>query len=256
MNLPVSVRDNILGSGLVSRIYNHDRLDSTMEEAKRLIREQPIIAPGTLIIAGMQESGHGRFKRAWFSPEGGIYFSLIIDEVMSPTFTLVAGLAVAESLDDFFGGETQLSWPNDILIKGRKIAGVICEVVDNYTLIGVGINTFQPSQLDSELRSRAISIYLLPQRKSRLLAAIIMRLTGHHLNFVKNGFLGFKHSYERKLNLIGEPIKLTSGKEHYEGVFSGIDNKGAIVLDTLGQRQTLSSAEITAHEFKIKEGSS
>lgn len=252
-SIPNAVRDDILGSGIVTRIFQHETVDSTMHEAKRMIKKQPRIAENALIIAEKQEFGHGRFQRKWFSPEGGLYFSLILQNKLDPSFTLVAGLAVAEAIEDFFGREVQLAWPNDVLIGGKKIAGVLCETYGNFTIVGVGVNTFEPSLIDPSIQNRARAIPLLPKLRCRLLVNIIMRLASMYRIFRSEGFAPLKNSYEKRLSMIGESVELSSGIENYHGIFCGVNDRGAIIIDSGSEKKTIFSAEITAHDSKTKE---
>jgi BirA family biotin operon repressor/biotin-[acetyl-CoA-carboxylase] ligase len=249
----MSVREQILGSGLISRIFQFESIDSTMQEARRIIEQQPRIAPNTLIISEEQKSGFGRFSRTWFSPKGGLYFSIVLQGKLDPSFTLIAGLSVAEAVEDFFNLETGLSWPNDVLMGGRKFAGILCETADDFTIVGTGINTFAPELLDESIRDEARAIQLLPQRKGKLLATIIMRFAANYHTFTKSGFAHFKASYEKHLVSLGKDATFTTGSDVFRGVLQGVNEKGALILDSGDKKHILYSAEATGHESKTKD---
>lgn len=120
--------------------------DSTQDAVLRMARSG---APaGTVLWAGEQRRGRGRQGREWLSPAGGLYFSLLLDEAslsLLPApdhaarlrlLPLVAGLATADAV----GSEARIKWPNDVLIEGRKLAGILAEVMDSWIVLGVGIN--------------------------------------------------------------------------------------------------------------------
>ncbi len=120
-----------------------DKIDSTNEEAKRNMYE-----PWTVLIAKEQISGHGKGKESWFSPEGGLYFSIILpksnfDDLQ--TLTILAAFIVAKNIKEEFSLEPLIKLPNDVLINGKKICGILTENIigENLKLsvIGIGLNT-------------------------------------------------------------------------------------------------------------------
>jgi len=223
-----------------------------MSEARRIIEQEPDIAPGTLIIANCQTSGYGRFKRKWFSPEGGLYFSLILEGKLEPSFTLVTGLAVVEALEDRFKIKLGLSWPNDVLLKGQKLAGVICETISDFTVLGIGINTFPHNNLPSELNNYARTIPISSVERGKLIALFISNLSVYYERFIEYGFQTFKELYENKLTSLGEFVEVINGDKIHSGIVHGVDNSGALVIENGNKKSSFISAEITAHEFKNK----
>jgi len=122
-------------------------LDSTNLEAKRRISKG--IEQDLLIVSSRQTSGRGRYNRTWFSPEGGLYFSLVVRPRLGPQFAPLSGLlcacAVAEGLQSLGVEGVSLKWPNDVLIRNDKVAGILSELVtldpiEHWIILGVGIN--------------------------------------------------------------------------------------------------------------------
>ncbi len=132
---------------LEQKIHHFGEIGSTMAVARELARKG--VEEGTIVIAESQTSGRGRLNREWFSPRGGIYFAIILKPKISPIYAprinLMASVAVAKAIRTFCGLKAELKWPNDVLLAGRKVCGILAEMeaeVDaiNYVNLGIGIN--------------------------------------------------------------------------------------------------------------------
>lgn len=116
-----------------------DKVDSTQDYAKELILNGK---DNFTVFARVQEYGRGRRERHWFSKEGGLWFSFDIDfNNASDLFTMAIGVAVREVCFRNYGYNIKLKWPNDIIIDGKKVGGILCERIGNKVIVGVGINT-------------------------------------------------------------------------------------------------------------------
>ena len=133
--------------GLEERIHYFPEIGSTMDVAIKLARKGA--REGTIMIAEAQAHGRGRLSREWLSPKGGIYFTLIlrprINPAYAPRINLMASVAVATTIKKLFGLNAELKWPNDVLIEGRKVCGILAEMdaemdVVNFVNVGIGIN--------------------------------------------------------------------------------------------------------------------
>jgi len=129
------------------KFQHFNTIDSTMNTARVLANRGE--EAGTVVVAESQSMGRGRLSREWFSPEGGIYFTLILRPEIAPAYaprlSLMASVAVARTLRNLLGVDAKLKWPNDVLIEGRKVCGILAEMgaeVDavKFINIGVGIN--------------------------------------------------------------------------------------------------------------------
>jgi len=132
---------------LEQRIHYFPEIGSTMDAARELARKGA--GEGTIVIAEAQAHGRGRLSREWLSPKGGIYFTLILRPSISPAYAprinLMASVAVAATIRKLFGLKAELKWPNDVLIEGRKVCGILAEMdaemdVVNFVNVGIGIN--------------------------------------------------------------------------------------------------------------------
>jgi BirA family transcriptional regulator, biotin operon repressor / biotin---[acetyl-CoA-carboxylase] ligase len=144
------------------RLHYFQTIGSTMQEAARLAGTG---APhGTIVIAEEQTAGVGRLGRSWVSePEVGIYCSILLRLALSPgnlpIATLLLGLATAEAIQKATSVACDLRWPNDVLINGRKVAGILAQLVDSCIIAGIGINV-NHTTLPDGLRTPATSIRL------------------------------------------------------------------------------------------------
>ncbi|HKZ62954.1 MAG TPA: biotin--[acetyl-CoA-carboxylase] ligase, partial [Thermoplasmata archaeon] len=144
------------------RILRFDAVESTNDTAKELLGEGA--EEGTVIVAERQVAGRGRHGRAWFSPPGGLYCSIVLkgDETSARLLTLATGIPVVKALRHWSVLAT-LKWPNDVVFRDRKIGGVLCEGVyrhDTYWVVaGIGVNTNVPlDRLPEEVRRTATSL--------------------------------------------------------------------------------------------------
>lgn len=132
---------------LEQRMRYFPEIGSTMDVARDLAKEGA--SEGTIVVAEIQSRGRGRLSREWVSPSGGIYFTVILRPRINPTYAprinLMAAVAVASAIKRLFGLKAQLKWPNDVLIEGKKVCGILAEMeaemdVVNFVNVGIGIN--------------------------------------------------------------------------------------------------------------------
>jgi BirA family biotin operon repressor/biotin-[acetyl-CoA-carboxylase] ligase len=164
-----------------------------MEDARRLFSAG--CTSGTVVLAGFQQRGRGRIaERSWSSPPGkNLLFTLVLRTergeggmaAAPQRFPLVAGLALALSVEQLFGLPARLKWPNDLLVEGRKLAGILCEAMAESNslgiLVGVGLNC---NQIDfpPELKRKAVSLALILGREVNLLEVLETALANLHLS--------------------------------------------------------------------------
>jgi BirA family biotin operon repressor/biotin-[acetyl-CoA-carboxylase] ligase len=132
---------------LEQKIHYFPEIDSTMDAARDLAKKGA--EEETIVIAEAQSRGRGRLSREWLSPEGGIYFTLVLRPRISPAYAprinLMAAVAVAATIRKLFGLKAELKWPNDVLIADKKVCGILAEMdaemdVVNFVNVGIGIN--------------------------------------------------------------------------------------------------------------------
>lgn len=220
-------------------------IDSTNEILKKS-RNHHI--HGTLAVAESQTQGRGRRGRQWSSPFGtGLYFSLFLKPVLPvyviPRLTILAGVAVAESLEKF-AIETKLKWPNDIMIGNKKIGGILSEMAlegneIDYVILGIGLNVHtEYKQFPVDFRDKAGSINTETGKtlsRRLILKEIICNLEKRYFEFCNNnGLLGeIKVFWEKKAYGINEEVYITTGKEKERCIILGLKEDGVLLIKTL-----------------------
>jgi BirA family biotin operon repressor/biotin-[acetyl-CoA-carboxylase] ligase len=218
------------------KIVYYPRLASTMEAACEESRQGA--REGTVIIAGEQTAGQGRLKRTWFSPGGNIALSIILypDAANLPYLIMIASLAVALSIESVTGLKTQIKWPNDVLIGGKKVAGILVEsevkggtVV--YAVIGIGINVaLRPAEVN-EISAIATGLEEEIGRKVSREDIIRNLLAEFERLYLKlpDAEPVFK-AWRDRLVTLGQKVKVTWGNETLEGTAESVVENGALTM--------------------------
>ena len=231
--------------------YFYEETGSTMQEAKALIA-QGVEAP-FVCVAGRQTGGRGRLGRSFYSPEGGIYFSIVVDgrQVPSPDLlTISASLAVANALEASTGRKADIKWVNDVYVDGLKVTGILTEGIVNMELggldkaiVGIGINlSGDSSKIPQELQGKMGILYPTgqsPVSRSRLAAAVtdgLLSLQGK----------SFMDDYRRRCFIIGRDITAHKAGRSREAHAYGVDDNGHLLVRYKdGTEEALYSGEVT-----------
>lgn len=199
---------------------------------------------GTVIIAEQQTAGKGRLSRPWDSAYGkGIWMSVIsrppLTPQQAPQLTLVAAVSVTRAIESITGVRPEIKWPNDILLNGRKVTGILTELQADpdrvkAIIIGIGINANQElTDFPEELHSIATSIQMVTGtevNRAQLIAKILQYLEMYTDIYVNEGFLPIKHVWESYSITIGKRIRAVMLNETLEGVARGISEDGMLEL--------------------------
>jgi BirA family biotin operon repressor/biotin-[acetyl-CoA-carboxylase] ligase len=259
---PDRLIDLEIGYGLKTKIIgrnilSHNSVGSTNDVARHLAERGT--CEGTIITAEQQTRGRGRFDRAWHSLAGrGIYLSVILrpkfEPQKAPALSIVAAYALARTIDRTVPGRVAIKWPNDVLISGRKTAGILTELSAepskiNHIVVGVGINVNQDfADFPDYLRKQATSVKRSVGRKvSRieLLQEFLMRFEQAYIDYQNSGLMSIHSSIRQYSSLIGKEISVKSGRKIMSGLVSDIDLEGRLVLETAGQSQLITAGEVT-----------
>lgn len=222
-------------------------IDSTNTYAARLAREGA--AEGCVVIADEQTGGKGRLGRSWVSPPGvNLYMSLILRPAVStatvPQVGLLAAVAVADAIEDVCPLIPAIKWPNDILIDGKKVCGILAEMQTEAGLLkavvlGIGVNVNAPlSAFPEELRDKASSLFLLGGRaidRSAFTAAVLTHLEKLYILWLEEGFPALRPLWERRATgLLGKVITVAAAEGTITGTVQGLDSDGALLLGDEG----------------------
>ena len=238
-------------------ILYFDSIDSTNTKAQELAEKG--YPSGTLVVADKQIAGKGRRGRNWESPSGcGIFMTLMLKPDINPNnasmLTLVSALAVAKALADITGKDAKIKWPNDIVIDGRKVCGILTEMSAqfdyiNNIVIGIGINV-NNSSFPEEISATASSLRLLSGGKKYRRAEIIEKIMEY---FEKNYSIFLEtedlsalvNEYDAMLVNMKRQVKVLDPKEPFEGTAMGITKTGELIVDTWESRKLVSSGEVS-----------
>ena len=218
------------------RIVYYPSLASTTDVARQ--EAQQGAAEGTVIIAGEQTSGKGRNQRVWLSPRGCVALSIILHPsvLYLPSLIMAASLAVVRSIKAVTGLESQVKWPNDVLINGRKVCGILIENevrgkrVD-YSIIGVGINVNLRLAGFPEILSIATSLSdELGRSVSRLnmIQHLLVEIEKLYLTLLAGGSI--YEEWRDSLVTLGRGVQVKTGKTTYEGIAESVDKDGSLLL--------------------------
>jgi BirA family biotin operon repressor/biotin-[acetyl-CoA-carboxylase] ligase len=219
---------------LEQRIHYFPEIGSTMDAARELAKKGA--KEGTIVIAEAQTRGRGRLSRQWLSPEGGIYFTLILRPRISPAYAprinLMAAIAMATTIRKLFGLKAELKWPNDVLIKGKKVCGILAEMdaetdVVNFVNVGIGINANASiPHFDKTATSLKDALGREISRKE-FLSVLIMEMERWQPLLMKADLL---KEWKRLSATLDKEVRVVSLDEEVTGQAIDIDATGALVL--------------------------
>jgi BirA family biotin operon repressor/biotin-[acetyl-CoA-carboxylase] ligase len=261
-SLPDSIPSALLLCGLKSRVmgrevYSYETIGSTNETARRMAESGA--SEGTLVLSERQTKGRGRLGRLWHSPAGmGLYFSLVLRPRIPlgrvPALSLVAALTVCRVGNQSQGLDIRIKWPNDCLINGRKVAGILVEVsaeLDRiaYSILGIGINVnHQKKDFPSSLRSRATSLAIEAERpvdRLKFLQDFLFEFEKSYNNFTTYGLRFIGRELIERSSVINRKITVRVGRRKISGKAVGLDENGALRLQTRQGVRVISAGEVS-----------
>jgi BirA family biotin operon repressor/biotin-[acetyl-CoA-carboxylase] ligase len=224
-------------------VYLFQQIGSTNDEARRLAQAQ---APeGLMVVAEEQSAGRGRAGRRWITPAGGaLAFSLVLRPEAPPAqaarLSMLAGLAVCEGIERVAGVLASLKWPNDILLAGQKVGGILVEAASpgdsdeqlEFAVVGIGINVeTAPAAGEVDFPATALNAQAgRPIERLDLLRAILERLEARYLALNTPNPLPLHADWAARLVWLGEPVVARTPGGEYAGEAEGTDPDGALVI--------------------------
>lgn len=236
-------------------IYSFETIDSTNKYAKDLCKDK--IKNGTIVVSEHQTNGRGRLGNSWESPKNsGIYYSIIFeklnDNLKYETLTLFLCLGITKLFENY-SIISQIKWPNDILINGKKVCGILSECnstsAGNFIVIGIGINVYQnENDFPEELKTKATSLKLHTSStiiKNYLINNLTSTIYDFYNKFLSNGFDDFKDEYKTKSFLMNKEICVkVNGNDTYGKVID-FDNLGKLILKCENEILSINSGEVS-----------
>jgi BirA family biotin operon repressor/biotin-[acetyl-CoA-carboxylase] ligase len=239
------------------RILRYESVPSTNTEVARLAAEGA--AEGLAIVADEQTAGRGRLQRAWSSTKGaGLYFSILLRPNLAlnrwPLLTFVAALATGDALLEASQVQTDIKWPNDLLANERKICGILAEAIETPTgravVLGIGINLTNqafPRELMNAATSVANESGRSPERESILAALLNALARWYSLLQEPEGAEKIVAAWSSRSSYAsGKLVQVTNGDETLQGLTRGIENDGALRLETAQGIQLIRAGDVTS----------
>ncbi len=218
------------------RILYYPSLTSTMDVARQ--EAQRKAAEGTVVVADEQTSGRGRLKRVWHSPKGNLALTVILRPTSTflPSLVMLASLAVVHSIELVTGLKPQIKWPNDVLIDGRKICGILIETdvrgdTVNYANIGIGVNVDLRLAQFPEIVSTATSLsYQIGKEVSRLTLIRALLVEIERLYLALSSGASLYEEWRDNLLTLGKHVRAKMGDATWEGVAESVARDGNLWL--------------------------
>lgn len=231
-------------------------IDSTNKKAKELAND---LSEGSVIISEEQTLGKGRIGRSWISPKNkGIWMSIILKPNLEPSkvsrVTQIGAVAVFKALEKM-NIKSQIKWPNDILIDGKKISGILTEMsgelnMIDYIVMGIGVNVnLDKSDIPDELEYKATSIKIEEGKsidRKILTSYILSEFEKYYMNFKKQGDItGVIEILKENSALIGKEVRVIKGTQIRSGRAIDINEDGELVVEFEDGRENIYSGEVS-----------
>lgn len=224
-------------------IYFYDEIGSTNDECKKLAEEGA--KHGTLVVAEKQTKGKGRRGRSWESPKGtGIWMTLLlrpdIEPYNSSGLTLVTAMAINKAVQEITGLDAKIKWPNDIVVNGKKVTGILTEMsaqpeMINYIVIGIGINV-NTEEFPEDIAKTASSLKIESGKtikRSSIIALFGKYFEQYYAKYIKTQDMSLLiDEYNKELINVDRQIKVLAKENSYTGIAKGINRHGELIVET------------------------
>ncbi len=239
------------------KIIYLESVDSTNNEVKRRVETGEL--ENLLVVSEEQIAGKGRRGRSWKSPRGtGIWMSFVIKPELepesAPMITLVAAMACAKAIREITGLEASIKWPNDIVVNGKKVVGILTEMSTemmyvNYVVVGVGINV-NMEEFPEEIKEVATSLKIEAKSeisRSQLVAKFGEQFEKYYQEFLdKQNLSSIREEYEEYLINCNKEVAIQQGQDRWNGIALGINNNGELLVKKQdGEVQVIRAGEVS-----------
>lgn len=237
------------------RVFVFDEIDSTNTCAKMLADTG--LEDGTIVISDYQTAGRGRFGRLWVAePKSNLLFSIILKPHIIKTqiglLPLFVAASVALALETIIDKKIECRWPNDLLLSGKKVSGILVESLStqeslNYAIVGIGVNVNQ-SFFGHELNDKATSLWnetgISHDRRS-IFRRILEELDALYIEVHKSDFTRALQEWNSRAHMFGHNVTLAQGEHTFTGVAHRITDDGGLVLETSSGLRTFYAGDVT-----------
>ncbi len=259
--IPFEIKLNLRTRWMGRRIHYFQKIDSTNSKAYELALKGA--KEGEIVIAESQKRGRGRLGRKWFSPPFlNLYLSVILRPKIPPhqasLLTLMAAVATAEAIEKYSGLQPLIKWPNDILMRNRKVAGLLNEIRSegdriDFIILGIGVNlNMKTTQFPQEIRSLATSLKIEKGEsisRKEFLQTLLKTLEEWYEIFMKEGGERILKVWREKSRIKGRAVRVTSFGQSFTGRAVDVDSEGALILRIRkGERRRIVAGDIEYFE--------
>jgi BirA family biotin operon repressor/biotin-[acetyl-CoA-carboxylase] ligase len=231
---PFEVR-NGLQTELIGRKVVHFNLTTSTNAVARQMADEGI-EEGTVVVAESQTRGKGRLGRKWITKPGGVWMSVVlrprIDPAHAASITLLAAVSVAKALRGE-GAEAVIKWPNDVLVNGKKICGILTEMsaetdAVSFVVLGIGVNVNNPVPLETATTLKAELGRKVD--RVRLVQAMLEQLEEDYLTFKTQGFTPILWEWRRYSDTLGRPVEVSHQDEVIRGIAQDVADDGSLIV--------------------------
>lgn len=223
--------------------------DSTSEE----IRRDLTLPEGTVVISDLQTHGRGRQGRTWHSESGtGLYLSILLKPLLPPEnlhfITLMAGVATVSAIQQNGAKQARLKWPNDILLNGKKLSGILCEhIPGKAVIVGIGINMNQ-TQFPSDIQDIATSMKMETGNsinRADLILSLLKNLDCGYEEYLNGNKQSLLQKWTSNTDMFGKTVTVHQKGVSITGIAMSLDSDGRLILQTSdGETHILGSGEL------------
>lgn len=257
--LPWEITANLKTKIIGRQAYYFDSIDSTQNQALKMAED--VANDGTIVVAAKQTGGHGRSGRKWVSPKGGIWISIILhptfDISITTLFPIASALALSIAIEKTFSIQPELKWPNDLTIKGKKVAGMLVDVslesnkIENLVL-GVGINfDVNAKQIEKSLKgtSNFYGVASLSDQKQnikpiQLVQTFLIELEKIYKSLNAKQTKKIISEWTVRSSTIGKNVELNTSDSKIKGKAIKIDDDGALVVSGNNKNHRIIAGDI------------
>jgi BirA family biotin operon repressor/biotin-[acetyl-CoA-carboxylase] ligase len=236
------------GALIAFDIRRYGSIGSTNDEAVRLARCGAV--HGTVVCARTQTAGRGRQARRWHSPSGNLYVSILLRSDLPagriPELSFVAALAVADAADAFLPDDVrvELKWPNDVLIRGAKVAGILIEHAEAAAIVGIGMNIrHAPANVPYPVTTLVAHGAGAPEPEA-VLATLLAAMGRRLADWRELGFGPVRANWLTRAHPPGTLLRVRIGERTVQGRFAGLSHDGALLIATAEGPQRLHAGEV------------
>ena len=257
--LPWEIISGLETKTIGQRAYYFESIDSTQSQALKIANE--VNNEGTIIIAEKQTGGRGRSGRRWISPKGGIWFSIILHpkfDISNITlFPIASSLALSYAIEKTCKVSTELKWPNDLTIKGKKLAGMLVDAslesnkIENL-ILGVGINfNVNIKEIEKVLKKTPnyYGVSSLNEQKNKitskkLIQSFLVELEKMYEDLNNNKIKKIIGEWTKRSSTIGEKVEINTGNKKIKGIATKIDYDGGLIITNNGKSNKVIAGDV------------